>query len=325
MKTFNSQTLHGLWAAVPTPFQDAQAIDYDVLQENCRRLQGAGVDGIYTTDSDGEFYAIELPEFQTLAERFGRMATELGFDAQMGVTWANTRGVIDRIKASVDAGITTVHVALPFFMPLPVEDVYRFFDDLAAAAPSARWIYYAHPNCLPLLKGRELARLAASHPEQFIGTKLNAYELSDLTDVFLHTPQLSHFVGERNLLFGCLLGAKGCYSYWVNTMPAWTRTFFDACRDGDHVMARAMHLKLYEWEVNGLGAIRQKGYRHGIMGKARGHLREFLLGDGTSRPPYSPVSPELITDLKLQFDAFWQTELGQEGLLVPPTRNTDLK
>ncbi|MSU70200.1 MAG: dihydrodipicolinate synthase family protein [Opitutaceae bacterium] len=312
MKTLDSESLHGLWSAVPTPFRGGGEIDYGALRENCFRLAKAGVDGIYTTDSDGEFYAIEWPEFKVLAAKFGGVLTELKLDAQMGVTWINTRGVIDRIKASVDAGISTVHVALPFFMPMPAVDVRRFFADLATAVPQARWVYYAHPNCLPLLKGKELAELAAEFPDQLIGTKLNAYELNDLTDVFLLCPKLAHFGGERNLLFASLLGAKGCYSYWVNVMPKWMRTYVHACLQHDYRRATEMYRKLCDFENRYMPPIRQQGYRHGIVGKARGSLRNFLVDDGSTRGPYQPVPPPLIAALKSQFEEFWKTELADE-------------
>lgn len=312
MTSLNASNLHGLWAAVPTPFQAGGPIDHAALRENVRRLARTGVDGIYTTDSDGEFYAIELAEYRELATTFARAVSDVGGVAQMGATWVNTTGVIERLKIGLDVGIEVFHVALPFFMPLPMRDVFRFFEALATAAPRARWIYYAHPSCLPLLKGRELARLAEQFPGQLIGTKLNAYEMHDLTDVFVHCPQLANFVGERNLLFGARLGATGCYSYWVNSMPGWTRRFYDACRGGDEATAVAMHLKLHRWETVHVAGIRQAGYRHGVLGKARGPLTGFLEDDGSTRAPYHPAEAREIEALKVQFAEYWGEELRAE-------------
>lgn len=312
MRTLSAQSLHGLWSAVPTPFRNGGEIDYDLLRKNCDLLAEAKVDGIYTTDSDGEFYAIELAEFKTLAANFGVILSDLKVDGQMGVTWINTQGVIDRIKASVDAGITTVHVAFPFFMPMPPVDVRRFFSDLATAVPQARWVYYAHPNCPPQIKGRELAELAREFPDQLIGTKIAAYELADMSDVLLHAPMLAHFVGERNFLFASLLGAKGCYSYWVNIMPKWTRKYFEACRRQDYRLATEMYRRLCHFEAVAMPPILQQGYRHGVIGKARGPLRDFLVDDGSTRAPYQPVPPQLIGDLKARFEEFWRAELADE-------------
>jgi len=47
--------LHGVWAAIATPFDVEDRFEEGIFRENIRRLHGAGVHGIYTTDSDGAF------------------------------------------------------------------------------------------------------------------------------------------------------------------------------------------------------------------------------------------------------------------------------
>src|SRR5437867_2554970 len=109
MAILDAKNLAGVWSAVPTPWTDRGTLDERILGRNCEKLASAGVAGIYTTDSDGEFYAIELPEFRRLARTFGRIMHSLRVPAQMGVTWSHTRGVIDRMRAACAADITAVH------------------------------------------------------------------------------------------------------------------------------------------------------------------------------------------------------------------------
>ena len=137
---------------MPTPSTTTGNIDEGVLGRNCECLVAASVDGIYTTDSDGEFYAIEIDEFRALARAFGQAMTSVGKDAAMGVTWSHTEGVVERIRAAYDAGIPNVHVAFPFWMPLAREDVDRFFEDLITAVPGVRLIHYAHRSTGPSLR-----------------------------------------------------------------------------------------------------------------------------------------------------------------------------
>ncbi len=239
MRALSTSTLKGLWSAIPTPWSNSGGIDGDILTRNCEKLAAVGVDGIYTTDSDGEFYAIELDEFRQLAGIFGKAVEHAGVDAAMGVTWSHTQGIIDRIKASCDAGIPNVHVAFPIFMPLAKSDVDRFWEDLANAIPQARWIHYAHPRCGPTLTGVDYARLVARFPKQFIGSKLGTTDMMQLADILIGSPDLAHFVVDPTLAPGMLLGAKGCYSYWVNTLPRWHRKFMDACQAEDWPTATA--------------------------------------------------------------------------------------
>jgi len=223
MRQLTSNTLKGLWAAVPTPWKPGGGIDAGTLRRNCERLAHvARVDGIYTTDSDGEFYAIELDEFRELTRIFGQAVEAAGVDAAMGVTWSSTQGVIDRLRAARDAGIPNAHVGFPMFMPLARSDVDRFWEDLARAVPEARWIHYAHPRCGPMLTGADYARILGQFPEQMIGTKLGTASISELTEIISHSPQLAHFSVDPILGPAALLGARGDYSYWVNTMPRWS-------------------------------------------------------------------------------------------------------
>jgi dihydrodipicolinate synthase/N-acetylneuraminate lyase len=141
MRALSRETLKGLWAAVPTPCNSHSKVEERILCRNCERLAAARVDGINTTDSDGEFYAIELDPFRRLSASFAKAMEPTRVDSAMGVTWTHTQGVIDRLKTCYDVGIPNVHVAFPFFMPLATTDADRFWDDLAGAVPGARWIW----------------------------------------------------------------------------------------------------------------------------------------------------------------------------------------
>ncbi len=312
MRTLSAVTLKGLWSAIHSPWGEDGRLDEGALRRNCQKLAAAKVDGIYTTDSDGEFYAIELDEFQRLAKAFGRAVEPTGVDAAMGVTWSHTQGIIDRIKASCEAGVSNVHVAFPFFMPPAKSDVDRFWDDLAGAVPQARWIHYAHPGCGPALTGIDYARLSERFPEQFIGTKTTTQITSALTEVLANSGHLAHFVGEFTLTQGMLLGAKGCNSYWVNIMPRWMRKYFDVCLEGDWATAARLQKKLIKWELSGVQPLRDAGHRHAIIGKARAELTGWLEESGCTRPPYYPVSRELITDMKKAFEEYWAHEIEEE-------------
>jgi len=313
MRALSRETLKGLWSAVPTPWDRHGNIDEGILSRNCERLAAAKVDGIYTTDSDGEFYAIELDRFRQLARCFAKAVDTVRVDAAMGVTWTHTQGVIDRLKACCDVGIPTVHVAFPFFMPLATSDVDRFWEDLARAVPEGRWIHYAHPRCGPALIGVDYVRLAQRFPEQFIGTKLSDRDIIRLTEILMRAPALAHLVTDPIMAPGMMLGAKGCCSYWVNTLPRWHRRYMDTCLAGDWTAAGECYKRLLEWELTNLQSMVAAGHNHGIIGKAQGALSGFLEDTGITQPPYAPVSAELWGRLKLAFDQYWAAELAAEG------------
>jgi dihydrodipicolinate synthase/N-acetylneuraminate lyase len=232
MKALTSDELRGVWAALPTPWSADGRIDAGLLEENVRRYKERGIHGVYTTDSDGEFYAIEIDQFRELAKIFGRAVATASLPAAMGVTWSHTAGIADRIRASLDAGIPNVHVAFPFWMPLAKPDVPRFFEDLARAAPEARWIHYRTPRGHILPSGREYARYQQTFPNQFIGTKLGSTDITEIIEIIAHAPALTHFAVEYTAVPAALAGARGVYSYWVKTMPGWTLGTWRLCEEG---------------------------------------------------------------------------------------------
>jgi dihydrodipicolinate synthase/N-acetylneuraminate lyase len=341
MNSLDRGTHRGLWAALPTPWTRSGELCAQTIARNCAALASAGVDGIYTTDSDGEFYAIELDLFTKLSRAFGRAmeqaeqhaskalpSAEAGgggpgrIDAAIGVTWSHTRGVIDRIKAACDAGIPNVHVAFPFFMPLAKSDVERFFDDLAEAVPQARWIHYAHARTGPTLTGADYARLARRFPEQLIGTKLSCADQLQLAEILIRSPELAHLVVDPIMLPGMMLGARGCCSYWVNTLPRWQRRYMDWCLARQWDQARGCHLKLLEWELTHIAPLRAAGHLHGIISKARAALTNFLADTGYTQPPYYPVPPQVQEQLAGAFATYWAEELREESAPLPLMQET---
>src|SRR3990172_9303882 len=172
--------LQGLWAAIPTPWDSHAKLDEEILERNIERYLAHRVDGVYTTDSDGEFYAIELAEFRQLVAAFSRKMGSTSLGAAVGVTWSHTQGIIDRMRVALEHGIPLVHVAFPYWMPLAPKDVERFFADLAEAVPEARWVHYNTSNSSPLLTGRDYARLAATYPDQMVGSKQGATDVMQL-------------------------------------------------------------------------------------------------------------------------------------------------
>lgn len=307
----------GLWAALPWPWDESGRVDEGALRRNLERYASVPVDGAYVADSDGEFYAIELDEYRRLVALFARHGADVGLPLQAGATWSHTRGVIDRIAACLDAGIDTVHVAFPYWMPIRRDEMLRFWDQLAAAAPDAKWIHYNTARGHLVLRGGDYERLAADHPRQFIGTKLAAQSPYDLADCVLRTPGLAHFATDFGLLPGAMLGACGCFSFWVNTLPKWTRRWADACLGGDWETARIMNAKFLEWEVRHVDPVFRQGYLHGIIGKARAELTGFLEDQGLTRAPYDPVPAPLKGGMSEAFRTFWADELADEGFAAP--------
>ncbi len=316
MRALSANDLRGVWAAIPTPWNSDYRIDTSALEENIRRCEMWGVSGVYTTDSDGEFYAIELSEFRELVRTFGRAMEKTSLDAAVGVTWCNTTGIIDRIKVALDAGIPNIHVAFPFWMPLAKPDVPRFFEDLAEAVPESRWIHYRTPRAHIAPSGIEYAHYQAMYPNQFIGTKLGTTDFVDIVEVIGNAPALAHFGFEDNAIPAALLGGRGNYSYWVIVLPKWTLKTWELAERGLWKEAMDRQKKLICWESQSTKLLVARGHNHAILGKARASFTGAIIDSGLTRAPYNPADAGLIQQLKSQFQSFWAQEMAEEQNLA---------
>lgn len=307
--------LAGLWSAIPMPWDRDGHLDEGVLERNIARLANVPCDGIYTTDSDGEFYALELAEFRDFVASFTRFMATADCGIQIGVTWTNTAGIIDRIKVCLDHGVSTVHIGYPYWMPLNRDDVKRFWHDLAEAVPDARWIHYNTPRGHVPMRGADYRSLATEFPHQFIGTKLGSQNFLELSEIIGATPHLAHFLTDFTIVPGLMLGGRGVYSFWVNTLPGWHRRLLDLCRAGEWQTAIALQRKFNCWECECVEPLVQRGYLHGIVGKARAAASGFLEDAGYTRPPYQPVPAPLADKLAADFRRWWAAELAQESFV----------
>lgn len=301
MERLTRDNLHGVWAAIATPFDAHDRFDEGIFRENMRRLQAAGVHGIYTTDSDGEFYAIELDEFHRIVDVFADEANRLRLPTQVGVTWCHTRGMLDRLRYAADRGILGAHVGHPFFMPMTADSYRQFWADVRDAVPAPfALIHYNTPRVHNYQRGPDYALLQAEVPN-LIGTKHVGADFPEFLTLVADAPQLAHFTGEHAFTPYTLFGARGINSWFVNFnasyMVDWWREMVAGQWDAARQRQERMHAFMRASEV-----LHEGGNLHGILGKAITACSPFLLPAHRTRRPYLPVPEETITRFKRTAD-----------------------
>lgn len=289
--------LHGVWAAIATPFDDQDRFDEETLRENMRRLHAAGVHGIYTTDSDGEFYAIELDEFRRIVDVFADEAHRLGIPAQVGVTWTNTRGIVDRLRHAAERGILGAHVGHPYFMPMSAESYRAFWEDVRQAVPD--WfalIHYNTPRVHNYQRGPDYAVLQSELPN-LVGTKHVGSVFPEFMTLVQDAPALSHFTGEHAFTPYTQFGGRGIYSWFVNFNAPYMVEWYEEMRSGQWEKAIARQHRMHAF-MRASEVLYEGGNLHGILGKAIASCSPFLLTNNRTRRPYLPVSEESIRQFR---------------------------
>lgn len=288
------QNLHGVWAAITTPFDENDRLDEGVLRENVRRLAAAGVHGIYTTDSDGEFYAVEIDEFKQLAKIFADETQRLGIPTMMGVTWCNTQGMIERLQVAARLGILGAHVGHPFFMPMTPASYRAFWADVQQAVPE--WfglIHYNTPRVHNYQHGADYAALSREIPN-LIGSKHVGGDVPDFLALVADSPDLSHFTGEHSLTPYIFLGARGVYSWFTSFNPRYILDWYDDCVNKRWDEAIHRQRRVHAFSRAKAAAMAGQGNLHGILNKGMAAASPFLVGSPRTRRPYLPIADEDI-------------------------------
>jgi 4-hydroxy-tetrahydrodipicolinate synthase len=287
------ENLVGVWAAIGTPFDVHDRFDEDVFRENVRRLHTAGVHGIYTTDSDGEFYAIELDEFRRIVDVFADEAERLGVLTQVGVTWTNTQGMLDRLQHAASKGILGAHVGHPYFMPMTPRSYAAFWSDVQAAVPERfALVHYNTPRVHNTQRGADYAVLQSAIPN-LIGTKHVGSDVGEFMSLMTEAPQLSHFTGEHAFTPFVFLGARGIYSWFANFNPRYLLDWWNLMQRGCWDEARARQLRFQAF-MRAAAVLHEDGNLHGIVGKALTAASDFLVPSNRTRRPYLAVSESTV-------------------------------
>jgi 4-hydroxy-tetrahydrodipicolinate synthase len=230
-EAFKTRDLHGVWAAIPLPWRDDDSLDAGLLREIVRRYKAAGIDGVYTTGTDGELSALDFDDFAVMVDAFASAVAEVGLPAQVGCTWVHTKGALQRIAYAVDRGISAVQLATPFWTRLNPTEVTRFFATLSDRFPDTAVIHY-NTTSAQFLHGSDYARILPEAPT-LIGSKHTGGSVDELIGCLVHAPSMHHFVIDGQAMPGAFLGAKGIYSFTVNLNPAWSREFWAICSRGE--------------------------------------------------------------------------------------------
>jgi dihydrodipicolinate synthase/N-acetylneuraminate lyase len=290
-------SLQGVWAAIATPFDDDDRIDFGIFRENLARLTSAGVHGIYTTDSDGEFYGVEIGEFEALVKVFAAEARRLKVATQVGVTWCNTAGTLARLRIAAHSGILGAHVGHPCFMPMTTDSYRQFWDDVQATVPEQFALIHYNTPRLPNQLGAGDYRALGDRVPSLLGTKHVGSDFAVFCDLISAAPGLSHFVSEHSFTPFSLFGARGIYSWFVNFNPAYMLDWRAELQAGHWESARHRQRRMSDF-IRAMDVFLAPGNLHAAVTKAVSAASEFLIPSLRTRRPYLPVPDTLVREFR---------------------------
>lgn len=293
------ETFTGPWAGLPVSWTDDNRFDEEVYRGDVARCCEAGMPGVYTGGTTGEFYAMEFDEFKAVTRATVEECKRHAVPCMIGCTSTYTLGAARRAAFAAACGAEAIQVALPFWMEVPENEIVPFFSDVAGAAPGLALSVYETKRAKVTLTLDQHKAIKEAVPD-YLMVKANEATLG-------HSPegcqQLSEFVNvfvSENLL-GSLgrRGANGSCSSMVYWAPEFILNIWREMQAGNWDVvekdcARIETLLTFLFEQWGARGLTDTGYDR--FGARAGGFLEVSLH---SRGPYPHAT---LKDVKVWRD-----------------------
>jgi dihydrodipicolinate synthase/N-acetylneuraminate lyase len=302
MSRLTADRLRGIWAGVTMAWNEDDSFDVDSYVANTEAMCRAGVHGIYTTGSTGEFYALSFDEFKEMVDIQVDVCGRHDMPLQIGCCSHNTREVLRLLEyAAGKPEVGAAQVAIPYWMEVNDRELLQYFKDLYNACPDMPLVHYNVPRAKRFLTGPDYLRVLEVAPS-LIGAKFTyaSAHFAELQQALLMTPQLSYFVGENLMVSAMMLGARGSYSSVICTDPAFMLTMYDhaANRRWEEAMKMQQLVQQFLTDMEAFIEDRGEGTCDPVFDKGMAAAAGCLVGSQRTRAPYIGWSDETVAALR---------------------------
>lgn len=218
-------TIKGNWATLLLPIEN-EAINYMLLAEQIDYFIAAGVDGIYSNGTAGEFYTQTEEEFERISELLATKCSAVGMPFQIGASHCHPQDAVRRAQFAATLQPTAIQVILPNWFPCNTQTALIFLRKVESVCQGIPIILYNPPHAKVCLTAEQL-RIMFDEIDTVVG-----FKLPRITDEIVATglPQkASIFVAGHFLATDAYVGAKGAYSNVCCLGPKATQTWTQQC------------------------------------------------------------------------------------------------
>jgi dihydrodipicolinate synthase/N-acetylneuraminate lyase len=126
LKPLIAQEIRGTWATLLTPINDDDSIEFSKLSDEIDYLTGAGVDGIYSNGTAGEFYAQSEAEFDRINQMLAEKCERTRMPFQIGASFMSAQIALERAKRAAQLKPSAMQITLPDWSPVTLEEAMPF-------------------------------------------------------------------------------------------------------------------------------------------------------------------------------------------------------
>ena len=288
----------GPWAGLPVAWTDDDAFDEETYRADVARTCEAGVPGVYSGGTSGEFYAMEYDEFCRVSAAMVEECRARNVPAMVGCTATYTMGAVRRAEWAAQIGASAIQVALPFWMEVGEEQVVPFFREVARAAGSLSFSIYETTRAKKALTLAQHRAIVEAVPN-YTMVKANAGTIGSEPDGCQALSEFVNvFVGETRWAELGRRGAVGCCSAMVYWNPRFVLELWRLLREQrwDELDEKSPKLKaLHEFLA---GQFAAKGFTDTAYDRMGGRAGGFLKTSLRSRAPYPSATLDDVERLR---------------------------
>jgi dihydrodipicolinate synthase/N-acetylneuraminate lyase len=289
--------LTGVFAPLPTPFDDRDQVDLARMRAAFPRWLASPLTGFVVLGSNGEAALMDDVECDRIVDE-ARTLVPATRPLIVGTGRESTQATVRATRRAAELGADAVLVRTPsFFKSQMTGDAFiRHYTTVAETSPVPVLLYnftaVTGVNLLPATAAR-----LAEHPNIY-GMKESGSDISQIADlVTLAPPTFSVLAGSASTFYAALCaGVSGGILALAGLLPAACIRLFELARDKRYDEARALQRQL-------LPVARLISTGHGVPG-LKAALKLAGCDVGRPRPPLTPVADTTVAALHVALSTF---------------------
>ncbi len=227
MKALRAEEIRGNWATLLAAWNADGSLDAGRIGAEIDALVRAGVDGIYSNGTAGEFHAQTEAEFDTVSELLATRCEAAGMPFQIGVSHMSAQISLERLQRTAALAPAAFQVILPDWFPVTMPEAVSFLERMADNARGAGLVLYNPPHAKRVWSPEDIGILASRIPA-LVGLKTAGGDDGWYARMRRHLAGLSVFVPGHLLASGIRRGARGAYSNVACLNPRAAQSWYDS-------------------------------------------------------------------------------------------------
>ncbi|ASI99910.1 dihydrodipicolinate synthase family protein [Thermococcus celer Vu 13 = JCM 8558] len=281
--------LRGVFVPHVTPFDGKGEVDWEALKGLVHTFEEAGLDGLVSLGSNGEFPYLSFEEKIRVVETV-REETSLPLIA--GATGNSTRETLRLGRELLEVGADALLIGPPYYFKPSPEELYAHYSIIADSLDSQVLLYNV-PKFTGLNIPLDVVEKLGEEHSNVVGIKDSSANIGRIAELLRRMgDRFAVLAGTADVMYpSWLLGAQGAVVAVANVVPELCVELYRTFREGDHQKAGELQLK-----VNLVNEVVVKRYSQVSAIKAAMELRGWKAG--RPRLPSLPLKKEAIEDIR---------------------------